>query len=281
MTTTAGLTSTSPISARTASTTTTTTALLQMWRKRRGVALDEGSGSIVVDHTGATFGDYDGDGRLDLFVAGYIHYDFQDPPLAGTKAVNFSRCQYRGQNIMCGPRGLQGAGDHLFHNNGDGTFTDVTTKAGVSDPNGYYGLGALFVDVNGDGRPDLVVANDSTPNYLYMNKGDGTFEDQSYESGYALNGDGREISNMGIAAGDYENNGHLSIVNTSFADDYNVLFQNDGQGFFTDVSYQAGIAESSIPFVGFADGFLDYDNDGWKDLFVVNGHLYPQVDQHP
>jgi len=114
-----------------------------------------------------------------------------------------------------------------------------------------------------------------------MNKGDGTFEDQSYESGYALNESGREVSNMGIAAGDYENNGHLSVVNTDFADDYNVLFQNDGKGFFTDVSYQAGIAESSIPFVSFAEGFLDYDNDGWKDLLIINGHVYPEVDQHP
>ena len=231
--------------------------------------------------TGATFGDYDGDGRLDIFVANYAKIDLNDPPLSGSKAVGYAFCQYRGVQTMCGPRGLKGEQDHLFHNNGDGTFTDVSKKLGVDDANGYYGLGALFVDVNGDGKPDLLVANDSTPNYLYMNKGDGTFEDQSYESGYALNGDGREISNMGIAAGDYENNGHLSLVNTSFADDYNVLFQNDGQGFFTDVSYQAGIAESSIPFVGFADGFLDYDNDGWKDLLVINGHVYPEVDKHP
>jgi len=125
------------------------------------------------------------------------------------------------------------------------------------------------------------VANDTSPNYLYMNKGDGTFDEEGYLSGYALNKDGREIANMGIAAGDYENNGHLSIVNTDFADDYNVLFQNDGAGNFTDVSYLAGIAQSSIPFVSFADGFLDYDNDGWKDLLIVNGHVYPQVDQHP
>ncbi len=230
---------------------------------------------------GATFGDYDGDGRLDLFVDGYAQIDLANPPLSGTKAVNYSACQYRAVEVMCGPRGLKGEHDHLFHNNGDGTFTDVSKKLGVDDPNGYYGLGALFADVNGDGKPDLLVANDSTPNYLYINKGDGTFEDESYESGYALNKDGREISNMGIAVGDYENNGHLSVVNTDFADDYNVLYQNDGTGVFTDVSFQAGIAVSSIPFVSFGDGFLDYDNDGWKDLFIVNGHVYNQVDKHP
>jgi hypothetical protein len=182
---------------------------------------------------------------------------------------------------MCGPRGLKGEQDHLFHNNGDGTFTDVSKKLGVDDPNGFYGLGALFADVNGDGKPDLLVANDSTPNYLYINKGDGTFEDVSYMSGYALNESGREVSNMGIAAGDYENNGHLSIVNTTFSDDYVILFQNDGTGSFTDISYHAGIAGPTMPFVSFADGFLDYDNDGWKDLFIVNGHVYQQVDQHP
>jgi hypothetical protein len=231
--------------------------------------------------TGATFGDYDGDGRLDLFVAGYTQIDLSNPPVSGSKAIAYTYCEYRAVPVQCGPRGLLGEHDHLFHNNGDGTFTDVSKKAGVDDAQGFYGLGALFADVNNDGKPDLLVANDSTPNYLYLNKGDGTFEDVSYASGYALNGYGREVSNMGIAAGDYENNGHLSIVNTTFSDDYKVLFQNDGTGSFTDVSYQAGIAESSIPYVSFADGFLDYDNDGWKDLFIVNGHVYPQVDKHP
>ncbi|HEY4008931.1 MAG TPA: VCBS repeat-containing protein, partial [Acidobacteriaceae bacterium] len=148
---------------------------------------------------GPTFGDYDGDGKLDLFVSGYVHYDMANPPESGTKSVSYSFCNFRGVTVMCGPRGLQGEPDHLFHNNGDGTFTDVSEKAGVSDKQHLYGLGALFVDVNNDARPDLLVADDSTPNYLYINKGDGTFEDQSYLSGFALNGDGREVSNMGLA----------------------------------------------------------------------------------
>jgi hypothetical protein len=231
--------------------------------------------------TGATFGDYDGDGRLDLFVAGYLSFDINDPPAAGTKAVGYASCVYRGSPVMCGPRGLKGERDHLFHNNGDGTFTDVSEKLGVSDPDRFFGLGALFADVNNDGKPDLIVANDTTPNYLYLNKGDGTFEDQSYASGYALNGDGREVANMGIAAGDYENNGHLDLVNTTFSDDFDVVFKNDGTGVFTDVSYKCGVAAATIPFVGFGDGFLDYDNDGWKDLLIANGHVYPEVDQHP
>jgi hypothetical protein len=231
--------------------------------------------------TGATFGDYDGDGRLDLFVAGYLKFDLNNPPIPGTKSVGFASCQYRGVVVMCGPRGLPGEQDHLFHNNGNGTFTDVSKKLGVDDPAGLYGLGALFVDVNGDGKPDLLVANDSTPNYLYMNKGDGTFDDQSYASGYALNDSGREAANMGIAVGDYENNGRLDIVNTSFADDYDIVYHNDGEGTFSDVSNRAGIMLPTMPFVGFGDGFLDYDNDGWKDLLIVNGHVYPEVDKHP
>jgi hypothetical protein len=231
--------------------------------------------------TGATFGDYDGDGRLDLFVGGYLQFDWTNPPMPGMTVAGADICQYRGVQVMCGPRGLPGEHDRLFHNNGDGTFTDVSKKLGVDDPNGYYALGALFADVNNDGKPDLLVANDTSQNYLYMNKGDGTFEDKSIESCYALNGGGREIANMGIAAGDYENNGHLSIVNTDFADDYDVLFQNDGTGYFTDISYQAGLMVPTLPFVGFGDGFLDYDNDGWKDLLIVNGHVYPEADKHP
>jgi len=239
--------------------------------EKAGVALGSWS-------TGATFGDYDADGRLDLFVSSYLHYEVNDPPIAGSKSVSHASCQFRGVPVMCGPKGLHGERHHLFRNNGDGTFTDVSEKLGVSNPERYYGLGALFVDINNDGKPDLAVANDSTPNYLYINKGDGTFDNQSYASGYALNGDGREVANMGIAAADYENNGHVDLVNTTFADDYDVVFQNDGTGNFTDVSFKVGVGAYTLPFVGFGDGFLDYDNDGWKDLLIVNGHVYPEVD---
>jgi hypothetical protein len=229
---------------------------------------------------GSTWGDYDGDGKLDLYVTGYVHFDRNNLPIAGTKAVGFAQCQYRGAAVNCGPRGLQGEPDHLFHNKGDGTFEDVTAKAGVEDKDRFYGFTAIFVDVNGDGKPDLVVGNDSEPNFLYINKGDGTFDDQSYVSGFALNKDGREIASMGIAAGDYENNGLIDLFVSDFGDDYKVLYHNDGDASFTDVSYKAGIAQPTIPFVGWGDGFLDYDNDGWLDLFEVNGHVYPQVDRH-
>ena len=230
--------------------------------------------------TGSAWGDYDGDGLLDLYVAGYVHFDRDNLPIGGSKALNYASCQYRGAPVNCGPRGLQGEPDHLFHNNGDGTFTDVTVKAGVEDKNRYYGLSAMFVAINGDGKPDLVVGNDSEPNFLYMNKGDGTFEDQSYISGFALNEDGREIASMGIAAGDYENNGRMDFFVTDFGDDYKVLYHNDGDASFSDVSYKAGIAQPTIPFVGWGDAFIDYDNDGWLDLFMADGHVYPQVDEH-
>jgi hypothetical protein len=228
--------------------------------------------------TGATWGDYDGDGRLDLFVPGYVHYDIANQPASGGTDVSYSFCQFRGEKVMCGPRGLKGEPDHLFHNNGDGTFTDVSEKAGVADKNGYYGLASVFIDVNNDGKPDLLVANDSTPNYLYINKGDGTFEDESYASGYALNENGRETASMGIAVGDYQNNGLVDIYNTTFSDDYNPLYRNDGDANFTDISYQLGIAEPTIPFLGWGTAFLDFDNDGWKDIIIGNGHVYPQVD---
>jgi hypothetical protein len=230
--------------------------------------------------TGSAWGDYDGDGLLDLYVSGYVHFDRDNPPISRSKAVGYSSCLYRGVEVNCGPRGLKGEPDHLFHNNGDGTFTDVTVKAGVEDKERYYGFTAIFVDINDDGKPDLVVGNDSEPNFLYINKGDGTFEDRSYFSGFALNSDGREIASMGIAEGDYENNGRVDFFVTDFGDDYKVLYHNDGDANFSDVSYKAGVAQVTIPFVGWGDGFLDFDNDGWLDLFMVNGNVYPQVDQH-
>ena len=230
---------------------------------------------------GATWGDYDGDGKLDLFVSGYVHFDLNNKPESGVNGVSLAFCSFRGVSVNCGPHGLKGEPDHLFHNNGDGTFTDVSEKAGVADKPGYYGLTALFVDINNDGKVDLLVGNDSTPNYLYINKGNGTFDDVSYASGYALNEDGRETATMGIAVGDYENNGLLDIYNTTFSDDYKPLYHNEGDANFTDISYRMGIAEISVPFLGWGDAFLDYDNDGWKDLLSVNGHVYPQVDQQP
>lgn len=240
--------------------------------ERAGVALGGWS-------SGPTFGDYDGDGRLDLFVPGYVSYDLDHPPAPGSPQVAFSSCQFRGIDVMCGPRGLKGEPDHLFHNNGDGTFTEVSVKAGVGDANAYYGLTAIFADVNNDGKPDLIVANDSTPNYLYINKGNGSFEDASYPSGYALNENGRETASMGIAVGDYQNNGLVDLYNTTFSDDYNTLYRNAGGGNFDEISYRAGVAEVTIPFLGWGTGFLDFDNDGWLDLFVVNGHVYPEVDK--
>ncbi len=230
--------------------------------------------------TGATFGDYDGDGFLDLFVPGYVHFVREGSAVVSSANQTAVGCQYRSTQVACGPRGMQGERDHLFHNNGDGTFTDVSAKAGVGDSSRYYGLSSLFVRLSGNKRLDLVVANDSTPNYLYLNRGNGKFEDDSYASGYAFNKDGRETASMGIAAGDYTNDGRIDLLNTTFSDDYDVLYRNDGGANFSDVSSEAGIANATIPFLGWGDGFLDYDNDGWKDILIANGHVYPMVDAH-
>jgi enediyne biosynthesis protein E4 len=229
---------------------------------------------------GPTFGDYDGDGLLDLFVPGYVHYDMSHPPRSGSDAVGFQFCEYRGANVSCGPRGLEGEPDHLFHNNGDGTFTDVSEKAGVSDPHHYYGFSSTFVDVNNDGKVDLVVANDSSSNFLYLNKGDGTFDDVSYYSGFALNQAGRETASMGLAVGDYKNTGMVDMYTTTFSDDYKTLYENKGNGNFSEITSRAGIAEVTYPFLSWGTEFIDYDNDGWKDIMVVNGHIFPQVDHH-
>jgi enediyne biosynthesis protein E4 len=229
--------------------------------------------------TGPTWGDYDHDGRLDLFVPGYVKFNLEHPPIAGEGVIPANFCQFRGIAVMCGPRGLPGEADHLFHNNGDGTFTDVSAKAGVSDPSGYYGLAAVFVDVDDDGWVDLAVANDSVPNYLYRNRHNGTFEDISYASGFALSEDGREQASMGIGVGDYNRDGKVDLFTTTFSDDYKTLYRNDGAGSFTDVTYRAGLAGPTIPFLAWGTGFLDFDNDGLLDIFIVNGHVYPEVDR--
>src|SRR5215813_7868086 len=223
--------------------------------------------------TGAAFLDYDNDGKLDLFVSNYVDFDINNLPEFGKGRS----CQFKGIAVQCGPRGLRGAGDSLFHNNGDGTFTDVTKKAGVSDPDGYYGMGVICSDFDGDGLVDIFVANDSTPNFLYHNNGDGTFKDVGFQSGTAVNENGSEQGSMGVTLGDYDNDGKLDLFITNFDDDYNTLYHNNGRGVFTDLSYAAKVAAVSLPYVGWGTKFFDYDNDGWVDLLVVNGHVYPQL----
>lgn len=234
--------------------------------------------------TGASFGDYDGDGRLDIFVPGYLEFDIDNPPLNpadfGKPGISKNFCQFRGAPVMCGPRGLKGEQDTLYHQRADGKFEDVSVKAGVNDPQGFYGFSSAFVRVNEDALLDLIVVNDSTPKLLYLNKGDGTFEEVGYPSGVALSENGREQAGMGLAIGDYDNDGRVDFYITNFSDDYNTLLHNDGEGNFSDVSFQAGQGEVTLPFLGWGTAFLDYDNDGWKDIIVANGHVYPAVDKY-
>lgn len=222
---------------------------------------------------GAAFVDYDHDGKLDLFVSNYVAFDFKKLPEFGMGKL----CQYKGIPVQCGPRGLPGEGDSLYHNNGDGTFTDITLKAGVSDPNGYYGMGVICSDFDDDGLVDIYVANDSTPNFLYHNNGDGTFKEIGFSSGTAVNENGSEQGSMGVTVADYDHDGKFDLFVTNFDDDYNTLYHNDGGNSFTDVSYAARVAAVSLPYVGWGTKFFDYNNDGWVDLFVANGHVYPQI----
>jgi len=180
---------------------------------------------------------------------------------------------------MCGPRGLPGAKDHLFHQKTDGKFEDVSEKTGVNDESKYYGFSSVFVDVNDDGNVDLLVVNDSTPKQLYLNKGNGQFEEVGYQSGVALNETGREQAGMGLGVGDYDNDGRVVFYITNFSDDSNTLYRNDGDANFTDVTAPTGFGEITIPFLGWGTEFFDYDNDGWKDVIVANGHVYPSVDK--
>jgi hypothetical protein len=223
---------------------------------------------------GCGFGDYDHDGRLDLFVSRYVKIDLAHLPEFGRDKT----CEYRGVPVQCGPRGLPGETDFLFHNDGGGRFSDVSQKAGVSDPRGYFGLGVAWFDANADGWPDLYVANDSTPNFLYINQKNGTFKEMAFPLGVAVSEDGAEQGSMGVAVADYDHTGRFSLFVTNFSEEYNNLYRNDGDH-FTDVSFRSRTAPSSLPFVGWGDAFLDYDNDGWADIIVVNGHVYPQLDK--
>jgi hypothetical protein len=236
--------------------------------KQSGLSSDSGWA------TGAAFGDYDNDGWADLFVSHYVALSLNNLPSFGSMKT----CKYHGIDVQCGPKGLSGSPDNLYHNNGDGTFTDVSKKAGVDDPQNRFGLTVVWLDFDNDGRLDLFVTNDGQPNYLYRNGGDGHFTDVAYPAGVAVNQDGAEQANMGLALGDYQHNGRFSLAITHFSDEYTALFRNDGKMTFSDVAYASGIAPATTPYVGWGDAFFDFDNDGWCDLFLGNGHVYPQVD---
>jgi hypothetical protein len=224
--------------------------------------------------TGCSFVDYDKDGKLDLFVSNYVDFDIKRIPAKGSNQF----CQWKGIPVMCGPRGLPGGTNILYRNNGDGTFSDVSGKSGVVKPSGYYAFTSLVSDYDNDGWPDIYVACDSTPNILYHNEGNGTFTDIGLISGGAFNEDGQEQAGMGISTADYDNDGFFDIVKTNFTDDTSTLYRNNGDGTFNDVTYPARLGVNTR-FLGWGTGFLDIDHDGWKDIFAVNGHVYPEVDQ--
>jgi hypothetical protein len=224
--------------------------------------------------TGAAFGDYDNDGWADLFVSHYVDLDLKDLPAFGSSKT----CLYKGIEVQCGPRGLKGSPDNLYHNNGNGTFTDVSKQAGVDDPRHQFGLTAIWCDFDNDGKLDLFVTNDGQPNYLYRNIGDGAFSEVGYPSGVAASEDGNAQANMGVAIGDYTHTGRMSLLISHFDNEYAALYRNDGDMSFTDMSDTSGIAEATRGYVGWGDGFFDFNNDGWLDFFLVNGHVYPQVD---
>jgi hypothetical protein len=224
--------------------------------------------------TGVTFGDYDNDGFVDLFVPHYVDLNLNDLPTLGSRKT----CLYQEIAVQCGPRGLEGSPDNLYHNNGNGTFTDVSKQAGVDDPQHFFGLTSIWSDFNDDGKLDLFVTNDGEPNYLYRNDGKGKFTDVAFSSGVAVNQDGAEQANMGLALGDYLHKGRFSLSISHFSDEYTTLYRNDGNLNFVDASFEVGIAAATNPVVGWGDAFLDVDNDGWLDFFQVNGHVYPQVD---
>lgn len=237
----------------------------------RKAGITTGGGKIRRWNTGCAFLDYDKDGFLDLFVANYIDFDPRTAPLPET-----GPCLYRGLMVACGPPGLPGGKNILFHNNGDGTFTDVSEKAGILNTPGTYGLGVVVADFDNDGWPDIYVANDSSSSALYRNNRDGTFTEIGIEAGVAFGPDGKSQAGMGVSAADYDGDGWLDIVKTNFEGDTSSLYRNLGKNFFEDATFQSGLGRNTR-FLGWGAGFFDFDNDGWPDILTCNGHVYPEV----
>jgi enediyne biosynthesis protein E4 len=249
-----------------------------LWHNNRNGTFTDVTQRAGIDDTrwgtSCAFADYDRDGDLDLYVANYVKFD-ESIPARGTTAS----CRFMATDVFCGPKRLTGDADILYRNNGDGTFTDVTKAAGITDP-GYYGFGVVFTDLNDDGWPDIYVANDSVPNLLFRNKRDGTFVEEGLISGAALSSDGRPQAGMGVDAADYNGDGLPDLIVTNFSHDYNTLYENGPAGMFTDRSYATGIAATAGPYLGWGVKLADFDNDGRLDIFIANGHVYPEVDKH-
>jgi len=225
--------------------------------------------------TGCSFLDYDRDGNLDLFVCNFVKLDPDKPP----SVDDASFCQWKGVPTMCGPRGLPGDTNMLFHNNGDGTFTDVSEKAGVLKPGPRYHITSVSYDFDNDGWPDIYIAVDSMPSVFFKNNHDGTFTDIAVMAGCAYNDDGHEQAGMGLGVADYDCDGWFDIFKTNFADDTSNLYHNNGDGTFTDLSFNSGVGINST-YVAWGCGFIDYDNDGWSDIVQINGHVYPEIDHY-
>ncbi len=239
------------------------------------VTKSAGLGTDNMWATGASFGDYDNDGWADLFVSHYVDFHLDNMAAFGSSDI----CKYLGIEVQCGPRGLKGAPDNLYHNNRDGTFSDVSKRAGVSDEEHRYGLTSIWLDFDNGGKLDLFVTNDGQPNYLYQGNGKGKFEEIGFSSGVGLSESGARQANMGIAVGDFLHTGRMSVLISHFDNEYAAFYRNDGDMNFTDVSLSSGVGRGTLGYVGWGDAFVDFNNDGWQDLFIANGHVYPQVDQ--
>src|SRR5882724_10476514 len=252
----------------------------RLYHNQNGVFTEVGekagvAGSGKAWGTGCAWVDYDRDGDLDLMIANYVDFDLSTAPAPGERPS----CVWKGVPVMCGPRGLAGAKNILYHSRGDGTFEDITTKAHIDRTDGHYAFSVSTFDFDEDGWPDIFIACDSTPSILYRNNHDGTFTDVAVTAGAAFNEDGREQAGMGSTIGDYDGDGNLDIFKTNFSDDTATLYRNNGDSTFSDATFTAGLGLHT-QYLGWGTMFLDFDNDSWPDLLLVNGHVYPEVDTH-